>query len=77
MSALLFLCRYQETALQVAVQHGREPIVRLLLEFAADVNLFLSDCNCCYPIHHAVLCGQESIVRLLLENRADVNALGG
>ena len=72
MPTLLLLYRYQHTALQAAVEYGHEPIVRLLLEFGADVNRR----HPFYPIHCAVFCG-ESIVRLLLEYHADVNALTG
>ncbi|RMJ24336.1 ankyrin repeat protein [Aspergillus sp. HF37] len=60
-----------KTALHLAVAHGREDIVLLLLQHRAQVNA-RSDGGWT-PLHNACDKGSEAIVRLLLQAGADIN----
>jgi ankyrin repeat protein len=67
--------RVGQTALMLALETGREDLVRLLVvEYKADVNkkthLFIKQT----PLQHAAELGNLDMVRLLLELGADVNA---
>ncbi|KAH8752163.1 ankyrin repeat-containing domain protein [Hyaloscypha finlandica] len=66
--------RVGQTALMLALETGREDLVRLLVvEYKADVNkkahLFIKQT----PLQHAAELGNLDMVRLLLELGADVN----
>jgi ankyrin repeat protein len=66
--------RIGQTALMLALETGREDLVRLLVvEYKADVNkkthLFIKQT----PLQHAAELGNLDMVRLLLELGADVN----
>lgn len=60
------------TAILRAVDAGNEAMVRLLLDYNADINI--RDEHNRGLLHSAAVDGYEGIVRLLLENGLDVNA---
>ncbi|OJK04407.1 hypothetical protein ASPACDRAFT_20712 [Aspergillus aculeatus ATCC 16872] len=64
-------CR-NKTALHIAVAHGRDDIVQLLLAYNADVNA-RSDGGWT-PLHNACDRGSELIVRILLRAGANINS---
>jgi ankyrin repeat protein len=59
------------TSLYVAVEHGYESMVKLLLDKGADPNAYGGDFS--YPINEAVYSKNERIVQLLIDNGALVN----
>lgn len=69
------------TALVEAILHLNESIVRLLIDFGADVNLWVVEVEddsllLRYqpPLNCALMYGNEAIVQLLLENGADLSS---
>ena len=77
-----FFFRADETALQFAVNDGNEDIVRLLLEYRADVDSVIQRVEqrqkhlALTPLTLAAQGGHEGIVKLLLDNGAAVNPKG-
>jgi ankyrin repeat protein len=63
------------SSLQAASVKGDESIVRILLDYGADVNTIGGYYGS--SLQAASAEGDESIVRILLDHGADVNALGG
>ena len=66
-----------ETALMVAVAHGNDPIVNLLLDFGADIEH--GDENGTRPIHIAAGRGHVKVLRTLIDrgaNTSEANHLG-
>ena len=57
--------------LSVAVEHGREAMVQLLLEHGAEVNPAVG--NAWTPLHWAVRRGDVAMCRLLIDAGADVD----
>lgn len=62
----------EKTALHLAVTHGRDDIIELLLNCGADV-MAKSD-GSWTPLHNACSQGTVKIVRILLRANADINA---
>lgn len=62
---------FQTSALNWAIRHEHEPLLRLLLREGADVGA--SDCHGDTPLHVAAADGDESAARLLLQHGADSN----
>ncbi|TKA82405.1 hypothetical protein B0A49_00003 [Cryomyces minteri] len=62
-----------KTALQTAIEYGREAIVQLLLSSGADTSLITGNYGCALPI--AVYTGQKSTVKKMIEAGADVNTV--
>lgn len=60
-----------ETALMVAVAHGNDPIVNLLLDFGADIEY--GDQNGTRPIHIAAGRGHVKVLRTLIDRGADTS----
>ena len=65
------------TALQAASRYCPADVVKLLLEFEADVNVTRSDNGHGSALEAACARGNKDVVQMLLEWRADVNKLGG
>ena len=65
--------------LQIAVQNGHIDIVRLLLDYKADVNHQHEPGGDYTALHIAASHGRDDIVELLLDHKADIGAtiLGG
>jgi ankyrin repeat protein len=59
-----------DTLLHVASKEGQDEIVRLLLEWGADIEAFDQERR--RPLHHAAMTGQKVIVKMLLEKGANV-----
>lgn len=57
------LCKINQTPLQYGVNKGREDVVKILLEYGADITKVM--------LHEAVNCGKLSIVELVLEKNRD------
>ena len=68
----------RNTALQAAAQVGQVPVMHLLLERGAKINLRAQDpTGCCTALQSASENYQPETVRMLLENGADTNKQGG
>jgi len=63
----------ERTPLHLSAYYGRVSVVRLLLEYGADVEA--TDSDGCTPLHLAAFKGHLSVVKLLLEYGADVDAI--
>ena len=64
---------YEETALSLAIEHGNEDVVRVLLEAGADPNVGVSpDYDVGSHLAYAIELGEVDIVRLLVNAGADV-----
>ncbi|OHW99989.1 ankyrin repeat protein [Colletotrichum incanum] len=59
------------TPLSVAARHGREAIVRMLVEQGADVDTMSNEY--CTPLHQAASEGHDGVVRILIAAGADVD----
>ncbi|KAL1998840.1 hypothetical protein VTN02DRAFT_5498 [Thermoascus thermophilus] len=62
------------TPISLALDHGHDGIVRLLLATSEDLDLEHRDGTGNTPLIHAVFRGREEMVRLLLQHGANVNA---
>jgi ankyrin repeat protein len=63
---------YSQTPLILAVRNRHYPIVELLLDYKADVNLF--ETSNATALHSAAENGDEKIVHILLHHGADINS---
>jgi len=68
--------RYRRSGLisHYASSEGNTEVVRLLMQYKADVNAIFPSYNGT-PLHLASICGHEKVVMVLLEHGASVNAL--
>ncbi|TKX19070.1 ankyrin repeat-containing protein 29 [Elsinoe australis] len=64
--------RGQKTPLHLAVIHGRDDIVELLLEHGADIHA--NSTGGWTALHNACAHGSNSIVKMLIQSGADINA---
>lgn len=62
------------TPISLALDHGHDQIVRLLLATIEDLDLEYRDGTGNTPLIHAVFRGREEIVQLLLQHGANINA---
>lgn len=63
--------------LQAAAYRGKEEVVRLLMEYGADVNPVHSSGKYGNPLQAAIFKKDEAIIQLLLDHGASVNQTGG
>ncbi len=63
-----------ETLLHMAIWAGCIPIVALLIDHGADVNVYAGERELCTPLQCAISTDRERLVMMLLEAGADVNA---
>ncbi|KAJ6557518.1 hypothetical protein B0H19DRAFT_1261131 [Mycena capillaripes] len=73
--SLLDIDEEGSTALQVASYHGHLPMVQLLVESGADVNMSAGRYG--HALQATSVGGNSEIVEFLLDTGANVNALGG
>ncbi|CAG0909787.1 unnamed protein product, partial [Cyprideis torosa] len=63
------------TGLHLAAYFGNTEVIKILLDYGAQVDIFNSDGDT--ALHKAALTGRRDIVLLLIEARADVHRLNG
>ena len=63
-----------EAPLHKAAEHGRDEVIRVLLEAGAQVNSYLEHLDT--PLHWAVRCNKPDTVRLLLAKGANAKLNG-